>query len=65
MKMISEPEKGDSQRVAKWPIVEYQSLVLMCFVLIENRRHDNESCYELFTRGQNVKNVANSVTSML
>ena len=25
------PEKGDSQRVAKWPIVEYQSLVLTSF----------------------------------
>ena len=25
-------EKGDSQRVAEWPIVEYQSLVLTSFL---------------------------------
>ena len=25
------PEKGDRQRIAKWPVVEYQSLVLTSF----------------------------------
>ena len=30
------PEKEDSQRVAKWPIIEYQSLVLISFFRLSN-----------------------------
>ena len=33
------PEKGDSQRVAKWPIVKYQSLVLNSFFRLSLMQH--------------------------
>ena len=32
------PEKGDSQRIAEWPIVEYQSLVLNSFLRLSIAR---------------------------
>ena len=43
------PEKGDSQRVAKWPIVEYQILVLISFFrLYIEQLSDVEHLKDLF-----------------
>ena len=54
------PEKGDSQHVAKWPIIEYQSLVLISFfrlsikdihLQILSRRKFKYSVFHIFWPG--------------
>ena len=50
------PEKGDSQSVAKWPIVEYQSLVLISFFPVVYRvrqiGHSNRDHATSYKRGR-------------